>query len=108
MDPKTIDKTTNEVAATELYYILEAFHKHVYLMRENQTNYFTSANRKDVNASTRQQFLANSKVQEKIVDRLILKVGVFYAQVAPVDQPLYSDLINKKQELKYFKINDNV
>ncbi len=98
----------SSINATELYFILEALHKHVKLMREYQTLYFTSNGRSDVSAQARQQFLINSKVQEKTVDKLILKVGVFYAQVGPTDQKTYSDLINKKHIYKYFKIQDDV
>ncbi len=98
----------SDICSTELYFILEALHKHVKLMREYQTLYFTSRGRADVSAHARQQFLINSKVQEKIVDNLILKVGVFYAQVAPTDQKTYKDLLDKKHIYKYFKISDNV
>lgn len=105
---QTFPVLSGDINATELYFVLEALHKHVKLMRENQTLYFTSNGRSDVSAQARQQFLINSKVQEKIVDKLILKVGVFYAQVSPTDQKTYSDLINKKHIYKYFKISDNV
>lgn len=98
----------NSINATELYFVLEALHKHVKLMREYQMLFFTSGDRSDVSAKARQQFLINSKVQEKIVDKLILKVGVFYAQVGPTDQKTYNDLINKKHIYKYFKISDDV
>lgn len=105
---QTLPALPSDINATELYFILEALHKHVKLMRENQTLFFTSNGRTDVSAQARQQFLINSKVQEKIVDKLILKVGVFYAQVPPTDQKTYKDLLDKKHIYKYFKISDDV
>lgn len=94
------------IAASELYFILEAFHKHVNLMREYQTLYFTSKGRTDVDLNARNSYLVNSKVQEKIVDKLKLKIGVFFSQVAPPDQQTYFNMLNKNHDYQYFKITD--